>query len=99
MRYKISIKAAEDIENIWLYTKETWSITQADKYYNLIFDEIEKIAEHPTRGRNCNHIRENYRCLKVKSHFIFYKFLKNEEFVEIIRVLHQNMDIENRLNE
>jgi len=33
---------------------------------------------------------------KVKSHLIFFK-KKEDNIVEIIRILHQNMDIENRL--
>ena len=47
MQYKLSVKAAEDIERIWLYTFENWSIEQADRYVNLIFDEIEYIAANP----------------------------------------------------
>ena len=99
MNYKISEKALEDIENIWLYTIETWSIQQADRYYNLIFDEIEYVAENPLSGRDYDYIRKNYRYSKVKSHLIFYRYKENEAFVEIIRVLHQSMDIEERLRE
>ena len=32
MNYKISQEANQDIENIWLYTLENWSIKQADRY-------------------------------------------------------------------
>ena len=46
MRYLISEKANQDIENIWLYTYETWTLEQADRYYNLILDEIEFIAKN-----------------------------------------------------
>jgi toxin ParE1/3/4 len=97
--YKISVQAAEDIENIWLYTFETWSAEQADRYINLIIDEIEYIATNPQSGRDYNHIRSNYRCSKVKSHLIFYRLIEMEGNIEIIRILHQQMDIENRLNE
>jgi len=41
MGYRISVKAREDLENIWRYTFENWSQEQADRYLNLIFDEIE----------------------------------------------------------
>jgi toxin ParE1/3/4 len=99
MRFEIGEKAFEDIENIWLYTIETWSVEQADRYYNLLFDEIEYITEHPLSGRNADHIRKNYRCTKVKSHLIFYRYKKLEKKVEIIRILHQSMDIEERMNE
>ena len=99
MKYRISEKAFEDIEHIWLYTVETWSEQQADRYYNLIFDEIEFIAENSLSGRDYNHIRKNYRNSRVKSHFIFYRYKKGGKFVEIIRILHQSMDIEERLKE
>lgn len=99
MRFEIGEKAFEDIENIWLYTIETWSVEQADRYYNLLFDEIEYITEHPLSGRNADHIRKNYRCAKVKSHLIFYIYKKSENKVEIIRILHQSMDVEEQINE
>lgn len=96
--YSISEKAVEDLENIWLYTKETWSVIQADRYYNLIIDEIEFLAGNPEGGKPMEHIKKGYRVSKVKSHVIFYRKL-DERSIEIIRVLHQKMDIENRLNE
>jgi toxin ParE1/3/4 len=99
MKFEISEKAFEDIENIWLFTIEIWSIEQADRYYNLLFDEIEYITEHPLSGRNADYIRKGYRCTKVKSHLIFYRFKKSESKIEIIRILHQSMDVEQRLNE
>jgi len=43
------------------------------------------------------HIRKGYRVTKVKSHIVFYS--NNDNIVEIIRTLHQMMNIENRLNE
>lgn len=94
--YRISEKAIQDLEDIWLYTFETWSQQQADRYYNLIINEIEYVANHFESGKSMSHIKEGYRAAKVKSHLIFYK--KNEdEIIEIIRILHQRMDIENRL--
>ncbi|MGJ7031534.1 type II toxin-antitoxin system RelE/ParE family toxin [Niabella hirudinis] len=98
MSYKISVKASEDIENIWLYTFENGSLEQADRYVNLLIDEIEYLANNPNSGIDFNHIRKNYRCSKVKSHLIFYKLTEKQD-IEIIRVLHQRMEIENRLQE
>lgn len=99
MSYKISIKASEDIENIWIYTFENWSFEQADRYISLIFDEIEYLANNPNSGKNFNHIRKNYRCSKVKSHLILYRLTTKPGDIEIIRILHQTMDIQNRLNQ
>lgn len=98
MKYKISKEALNDLERIWLYTIENWSVEQADRYFSLIFNEIEFLAKRPDSGKDFSHIRKGYFRSKVKSHFIFYKINK-KEILEIIRILHQSMDIETRLND
>lgn len=99
MKYKISKEASNDLEKIWLYTFETWSTEQADHYFDLLMDEIEYLSENPKSGKDYNEIRKGYFRSRVKSHFIFYKInIKNEE-IEIIRILHQQMDISLRLDE
>ena len=95
--YLISKKAVADLDEIWFYTVEKWSLAQADRYYSLIFDEIDHICEHPTFGRLMDHIRKGYRASKVKSHLIFYRVIG--ETIEIIRILHERMNIDNRLTE
>ena len=94
----ISEKALEDINNIWIYTAENWSVEQADRYYNLIMDEIEYIVRNFDMARDFGKIRKSYRYSKVKSHLIFFKKDKTNE-IEVVRVLHEIMDIENRLAE
>ena len=96
--YIISEKALEDINNIWIYTAENWSVEQADRYYNLIIDEIEYIVDNLDMARDFEKIRKSYRYSKVKSHLIFFKKDKTNE-IEVVRVLHERMDIENRLAE
>ena len=98
MKYEISEKANEDIENIWLFTYENWSQEQADRYYNLIMDEIEYISENFESGISRDDIRNGYRSTKVKSHIIFYK-KSPKNTVEIIRIFHQKMDVESKLND
>ena len=58
MNYNISKLAESDLENIWLYTFEEWSLEQADYYYDLIMDEIEYIAENPKIGKDFNVVRK-----------------------------------------
>lgn len=96
--YVISEKAVEDINNIWIYTAENWSVVQADRYYNLIYDEIEYIVNNFDMARDFGKIRKSYKCSKVKSHLIFFKKDKTNE-IEFVRVLHERMDIESRLTE
>lgn len=99
MKYKISKEAINDLERIWLYTIENWSVEQADRYFSLIFNEIEFLAKRPDSGKDFSHIRKGYYSSKVKSHFIFYRINKMEETLEVVRILHQSMDIETRLND
>jgi toxin ParE1/3/4 len=99
MKYKISKEALNDLEKIWLYTLETWSLEQADRYYNLLMDEIEYLTVNPKSGKDYSHVRKGYFRSRVKSHFIFYKINMKEKELEIIRILHQKMDIESRLND
>jgi toxin ParE1/3/4 len=96
--YIISEKALEDINTIWIYTAENWSVEQANRYYNLIIDEIEYIADDFDRARDFGKIRKSYKYSKVKSHLIFFKKDKTNE-IEVVRVLQERMDIENRLAE
>jgi toxin ParE1/3/4 len=99
MKYQISKLASQDLENIWLYTFENWSEEQADRYFELIMNEIEYIAIKPASGTDFSSVRNEYYRSRIKSHFIFYRINKKNNLVEIIRILHQRMDIGNRLNE
>jgi toxin ParE1/3/4 len=94
--YRISEKAINDLERIWLYTFNKWSLEQADRYHNLIINEIEFIVDNFNLNRKMDYIRQGYRISKVKSHLIFFKKTE-DDIIEVIRILHQNMDIKNRL--
>ena len=94
--YRLTNEAVKDMEDIWAYSYKKWSVEQADRYYNLIIDEIEYIASNPRTGRSVEHIKEGYRVSKVKSHLVFYKF-NIDKTIEIVRILHQRMDVKNRM--
>ncbi|WP_209402913.1 type II toxin-antitoxin system RelE/ParE family toxin [Pseudozobellia sp. WGM2] len=95
-KYRISQQAIEDLDKIWLYTLNKWSKEQADRYFDLIIAEIEFLADNYLIGKSAEQTRKNYRVTKIKSHLIFYRKVENE-IVEIIRILHQRMDIKKRL--
>jgi len=95
-KFKFSNEAVKDLEEIWVYTKQIWSTEQADRYYDLIIDEVEFISENPNLGRDINNIKENFRSTIVKSHVIFYK-IEEDGVIVIVRILHQRMDVEARM--
>ncbi len=96
VKYRLTNEAVKDLEEIWSYTKQKWSLEQADRYYNLIIDEIEFIASNPLLGRSIDYIAEGYRSTKVKSHVVFYK-QQQDETILVVRILHQAMDSDNRI--
>jgi toxin ParE1/3/4 len=98
MRYIISEKATEDLEQIWRHTYFQWSESQADKYYNLLIDKIEFIAQNAAIGRRIDDIKTGYRYFPAGSHVIFYK-ISEDSIVTIIRILHRRMDIPEHLRE
>lgn len=76
---------------------KNWSVEQADRYLNLILDEIEYLSLKPNSGFDFSNVRKGYFRSKVKFHFIFYKVNESQNEIEIIRALHEMMDIENQL--
>lgn len=99
MKYIISREAINDLDGIWLYTSKKWSVKQADRYLNWIIDGVEYLTNNPEAGKDYSNIKEGYFRFRVKSHFIFYKINSHKEAIEIIRILHQRMDIDSRLGE
>jgi toxin ParE1/3/4 len=94
-RYRLSPGARADLEHIWLYTAERWSIDQADRYHNLLMDGIESLVGAMHRGIAIDHIRPGYRRLNAESHVIFYR--PAEDGIEIVRILHSRMDFDRHL--
>lgn len=97
MIYKISKEAENDLKEIWFYTIENWSTQQAERYLNLIFDEIDYLCSNPNSGVDFGEIRKGYWRSKVKSHLILYKINTKQNELEVIRILHEIMDIENHI--
>ena len=95
--YRISQQAIEDLDKIWMYTFNKWTKEQADRYFDSIITEIEFLADNFMTAKSAEQTRKNYRVTKVKSHLIFFRKAEND-IVEIVRILHQRMDIKTHLN-
>jgi len=94
-----SNKAVEDLTDIWNYTVETWSEAQADKYYALLVDTCRKIADNPRPlGREYTEIRTGLFGYRTGKHIVFYRSL-SDDTVEIVRILHERMDLKHRIGE
>ena len=91
-------EAIDDLNNIWEYTFEKWSENQADKYYAMLKLTCKEIGENPELGREYNGISKNLLGLKSGKHIIFYQLITETE-IEVIRILHERMDLKNKLDE
>jgi len=97
-KYILTNKAVEDLSNIWNYTFDTWSENQADKYYHMLLDNCQMIVERPNIGNNYDNILNQLFGHKIGRHIIFYK-IKRKKDILIIRILHEQMDLKNRIKE
>ncbi len=91
-------EAIDDLNDIWTYTFEEWSEKQADKYYATLEFACIQIGQNPELGKEYEGINSNLLGLRTGKHIIFYQVI-NEQEIEIIRILHERMDLKKRLNE
>ena len=91
-------KAIDDLNDIWDYTFEKWSAKQADKYYITIKLTCNAIGQNPHVGKEYDGINKNLLGLKSGKHIIFYQ-LFSEDKIEVIRILHERMDLNKRITE
>lgn len=94
--YLLSPAAQADLEQIWDYTHEHWGVDQAEQYLRELQRAIERAAANPRIGRACEEIRPGYRKLAAGSHVLFYR-VTTEEVIDVVRVLHQRMDVDRHL--
>jgi len=97
-KYELTNKAVADLNGIWEYTVENWSENQADRYYDMLLDTCQVIADNPELGKNYDGIKSELFGLKANRHVIFYR--KSEvNPIEITRILHERMDLKKKIIE
>ena len=94
-RYRLSALAERDLEEIWTYTLHSWSREQADHYHADIIAAIEDLARGDRNGRDASDIRPGYFKYAIGRHVLFYQLPATT--VDVIRVLHQSMDLPARM--
>jgi toxin ParE1/3/4 len=90
--FRLTELAKQDLRSIGRYTQLTWGREQRNLYLTKLDACFQLLAQEPTRGKSCDDVRPGYRKYHVGRHLIFYR--QSTEGVEIVRVLHDRMDIE-----
>jgi toxin ParE1/3/4 len=63
----------------------------------LLDTSMHDLADNPGLGRDCSDIRAGYHRYRVGKHILFYRQLDPDQ-IEIVRILHERMDVEARLS-
>jgi len=95
-KFYFTNKAVEDLGEIWNYTVETWSESQAEIYYSLLIDSCQELANKPSQGKSYEVVERNILGFKTGQHVIFYRMVTETE-IEVVRILHGMMDMKNHL--
>jgi len=95
-KFKLTNNAVMDLSDIWHYTVEAWSESQADKYYKLLLNACSSIAKKPQIGNAYEEIYPDLKGKITSKHIIFFR-LMNDQSIEITRILHERMDLKNKL--
>jgi toxin ParE1/3/4 len=94
--YTLTNKAVLDLSAIWEYTVDTWSEKQADKYYFMLLDTCQYLADGKVSGKNYPDINKEILGFRAGLHILFYRKLSADK-VEIARILHTQMDLKNKI--
>ncbi|MGK2901670.1 MAG: type II toxin-antitoxin system RelE/ParE family toxin [Mycobacterium sp.] len=96
-RYVLSPAAVADLEQIWDYTCDRWGDDQAEEYVREIQRAIERVVDNPTIGRACDEVRPGYRKHAVVSHTLYCRDA-SVDVIDVVRILHQRMDVDRHLD-
>lgn len=95
--YKLRPAAEKDLEHIWQYTVAQWNVKQANQYTDMLVTAFDSIAEDPLLNRERSEFTPPVRIRRQTSHLIIYQV--KSEVVDIIRILHKQMDIDSYLTD
>jgi toxin ParE1/3/4 len=86
--YRLSPKARDDMESVWLYTLSQWGHEQTEKYIDDLAVAFDLLTTNPRLGTRCDNIRAGYRKHPTLRHVIYFREVSYG--IEIIRVLHDH---------
>jgi toxin ParE1/3/4 len=95
--FTLTNMAKADLKDIGRYTLTKWGREQRNYYLSILDACFLQLSENPFNGTDCSEIRSGYRKFNVGSHVIFYRQVIANH-IEIVRVLHGHMDVENHLS-
>lgn len=97
MQVKILPSAETRVREIWGYTCETWGIEQADSYVDQLYAAFRRLPEQKSIWRLFDRKKlPGLQYVRYRHHYIFFSQF-SADTLAIISVLHENMDLPERL--
>jgi toxin ParE1/3/4 len=89
--FQIQRAAGNRLDEIYVYTRDTWGDAQAQRYIKDIFAQFEAIAarQFPWRAIPAEFEVSGFVC-RYQQHFIYWKTLSDGS-VGIVTILHERM--------
>jgi plasmid stabilization system protein ParE len=87
--------AKEDLIGIWLYGEMNWGAVSADQYLDSLDEFLETLINSPARFALRRDFKPPVKIATFKSHLVI--FLESNRHIQVIRVLHQSMDVPQHL--
>ncbi len=91
MKLLLSPKAEDDLLDIWDFSSNWFSKTQANTYIEKINTCFVAIQDYPQIGKRLDFIKAHYWLYVCQKHHIVYQLQTEQIF--IVRVLHQSNQI------
>ena len=89
-RYRLTPRALEDLDEIWRYSAETWSIAQADRYIDELVRAFEALAAFLSLARERHEFTPPVRIHVHLDQLIVYAV--SHDHLEILRLLGGRQD-------
>ncbi|SUZ34162.1 Toxin ParE4 [Roseibaca ekhonensis] len=68
--YRLTPTAQNDLEEIWLYTTQRWSMGQADRYTDILEDTFDRLLFMPEMARERSEFEPPVRIHPSAEHLI-----------------------------
>ena len=94
-RLRIATAAKQDLADIDEYTTQHWGSAQARRYVLLLQSTFQNLLKHPGLGFARPDLSTRLRSIVSGSHIVFYA--DDGEVVEVVRVLHHAVDVDEAL--
>ncbi len=95
MKFRLTRPAIRDLAEIGRYTRQTWSKEQARRYRAAMTERLKWLCRNRSLWRERPEIREGVYTYPEQRHVIVFR--EFDDGIEILRILHERMDLVSRV--